>query len=118
MSAQTWPFSRQDLVGEVSRPGQVQRDARGSGSRGHFVVTDRTTRVHNGFHTGVGQGLQTVGEREECIGGSHGAANPVTAPLHREPRRVDLLMSDFSVTVVEDDYAALTGCAAYLAATS
>ena len=32
----------------------------------------------------------------------------------REPRRVDLLMTDFSVTVVEDDYAALTGCAAYL----
>lgn len=33
----------------------------------------------------------------------------------REARRVDLLEKDFSVTVVEDDYAALTGCAAYLA---
>lgn len=33
----------------------------------------------------------------------------------REPRRVDLLTRDFSITVVEDDYAALTGCAAYLA---
>jgi glucokinase len=32
----------------------------------------------------------------------------------REPRRVDLLEKDFSVTVVEDDYAALTGCAVYL----
>lgn len=32
----------------------------------------------------------------------------------REARRVDLLEKDFSVTVVEDDYAALTGCAAYL----
>jgi glucokinase len=32
----------------------------------------------------------------------------------REARRVDLLLQDFSVTVVEDDYAALTGCAAYL----
>jgi glucokinase len=32
----------------------------------------------------------------------------------REPRRVDLLTRDFSITVVEDDYAALTGCAAYL----
>jgi glucokinase len=32
----------------------------------------------------------------------------------REPRRVDLLQTAFSVTVVEDDYAALTGCAAYL----
>ncbi|NHB77278.1 ROK family protein [Rhodobacter calidifons] len=32
----------------------------------------------------------------------------------REARRVDLLLKDFSVTVVEDDYAALTGCAAYL----
>lgn len=32
----------------------------------------------------------------------------------REPRRVDLLVQDFSVTVVEDDYAALTGCAVYL----
>lgn len=33
----------------------------------------------------------------------------------REARRVDLLLNDFSITVVEDDYAALTGCAAYLA---
>jgi glucokinase len=32
----------------------------------------------------------------------------------REARRVDLLEKDFSVTVVEDDYAALTGCAVYL----
>lgn len=32
----------------------------------------------------------------------------------REARRVDLLQKDFSITVVEDDYAALTGCAAYL----
>jgi glucokinase len=36
----------------------------------------------------------------------------------REARRVDLLEKDFSVTVVEDDYAALTGCAAYLDATT
>jgi glucokinase len=34
----------------------------------------------------------------------------------RETRRVDLLQKDFSVTVVEDDYAALTGCAVYLEA--
>lgn len=34
----------------------------------------------------------------------------------REMRRVDLLTRDFSVTVVEDDYAALTGCAAWLEA--
>lgn len=34
----------------------------------------------------------------------------------REARRVDLLQKDFSVTVVEDDYAALTGCAVYLEA--
>lgn len=33
----------------------------------------------------------------------------------REMRRVDLLTQAFSITVVEDDYAALTGCAAYLA---
>ena len=36
----------------------------------------------------------------------------------RETRRVDLLQTDFSITVVEDDFAALTGCAAYLAAQS
>ena len=34
----------------------------------------------------------------------------------RENRRVDLLQTAFSITVVEDDYAALTGCAAYLEA--
>ncbi len=38
------------------------------------------------------------------------------AAAFREKRRVDLLVSDFSITVVEDDFAALTGCAAYLAA--
>ncbi len=41
------------------------------------------------------------------------AAYGLTAQF-REARRVDLLERDFSVTVVEDDYAALTGCAAYL----
>lgn len=35
--------------------------------------------------------------------------------IFREARRVDLLQTEFSITVVEDDYAALTGCAAYLA---
>jgi len=38
------------------------------------------------------------------------------AAVFREERRVDLLQTEFSVTVVEDDFAALTGCAAYLAA--
>ena len=38
--------------------------------------------------------------------------------IFREARRVDLLQKDFSVTVVEDDFAALTGCAAFLAATT
>ncbi len=32
----------------------------------------------------------------------------------REPRRVDLLETAFNVSVVEDDYAALTGCAVHL----
>lgn len=36
------------------------------------------------------------------------------AQTFREARRVDLLEKDFSVTVVEDDYAALTGCAAWI----
>ena len=33
----------------------------------------------------------------------------------RKPRRIPLLQSEFAVTVVADDYAALTGCAVYLA---
>jgi glucokinase len=53
------------------------------------------------------------------IGGMSRAMTPSFASLNlagqfREARRVDLLQKDFSVTVVEDDYAALTGCAAYL----
>ncbi len=53
------------------------------------------------------------------IGGMARAMTPSFASFglaahFREPRRVDLLERDFSVTVVEDDYAALTGCAAYL----
>ncbi len=57
------------------------------------------------------------------IGGMSRAMTPSFASLNltaefRESRRVDLLQKDFAVTVVEDDYAALTGCAAYLAAAS
>lgn len=53
------------------------------------------------------------------IGGMSRAMTPHFATFgmtegFRDPRRVDLLQKDFSVTVVEDDYAALTGCAAYL----
>lgn len=53
------------------------------------------------------------------IGGMSRAMTPSFATLDltaafRQARRVDLLQRDFSVTVVEDDYAALTGCAAYL----
>lgn len=53
------------------------------------------------------------------IGGMARAMTPHFASFgltkaFREARRVDLLETDFSVTVVEDDYAALTGCAAYL----
>ena len=36
------------------------------------------------------------------------------AETFREPRRVDLLERDFAVSVVEDDFAALTGCAVWL----
>lgn len=36
------------------------------------------------------------------------------AAAFREPRRVDLLVTDFSVTVVQNDFAALMGCAAHL----
>lgn len=55
------------------------------------------------------------------IGGMSRAMTPHFAEYglgaaFREPRRVDLLEQKFSVTVVEDDYAALTGCAAYLQA--
>ena len=53
------------------------------------------------------------------IGGMSRAMTPQMeafdlAAQFRELRRVDLLTQDFSVIVVEDDYAALTGCAAYL----
>lgn len=53
------------------------------------------------------------------IGGMSRAMTPHFARFgleaaFREARRVDLLQSEFSITVVEDDYAALTGCAVYL----
>lgn len=53
------------------------------------------------------------------IGGMSRAMTPHMATFDlggqfREPRRVDLLETEFAITVVEDDYAALTGCAAYL----
>ncbi|WP_225026093.1 glucokinase [Xinfangfangia pollutisoli] len=55
------------------------------------------------------------------IGGMSRALTPWFAPFgltegFREKRRVDLLTRDFAVSVVEDDYAALTGCAAWLEA--
>ena len=53
------------------------------------------------------------------IGGMSRAMTPAfarfgLAAAFREPRRVPLLLRDFRVIVVEDDFAALTGCAAYL----
>ena len=45
----------------------------------------------------------------------HLLRHDITATF-REDRRVDLLKTAFCVQVVEDDFAALTGCAAYLAA--
>lgn len=53
------------------------------------------------------------------IGGMSRAMTPHFARLgltesFRENRRVDLLTREFAVSVVEDDYAALTGCAAWL----
>lgn len=53
------------------------------------------------------------------IGGMARAMTPHFAAFglgatFREARRVDLLLRDFRVTVVEDDYAALTGCAAWI----
>ncbi|NPD15622.1 ROK family protein [Xinfangfangia sp. D13-10-4-6] len=55
------------------------------------------------------------------IGGMARAMTPwfgtnAIADAFREPRRVDLLTHAFRVSVVEDDYAALTGCAAWLEA--
>lgn len=55
------------------------------------------------------------------IGGMARAMTPSFARFgltetFRETRRVDLLVKDFSVSVIEDDYAALTGCAAWLEA--
>lgn len=53
------------------------------------------------------------------IGGMSRAMTPHFARFgletaFREARRVDLLQTEFAITVVEDDYAALTGCAVYL----
>jgi glucokinase len=53
------------------------------------------------------------------IGGMSRAMTPHFARFglqtaFREDRRVDLLRKDFAISVVEDDYAALTGCAVYL----
>jgi len=55
------------------------------------------------------------------IGGMARAMTPHFAAFgltkaFREPRRVDLLEKDFAVSVIEDDFAALTGCAAWLEA--
>lgn len=55
------------------------------------------------------------------IGGMSRAMGPhfsrfALGDTFREKRRVDLLTSEFSISVVEDDYAALAGCAAFLAA--
>ena len=55
------------------------------------------------------------------IGGMARAMTPWFAEFgltasFREPRRIDLLQNSFAVSVVEDDYAALTGCAAWLEA--
>ncbi len=57
-------------------------------------------------------GIYLIGGMARAMTPSFGSFSLATQ--FREPRRVDLLETEFSVTVVEDDYAALTGCAAYL----
>ena len=64
--------------------------AGGLGDRDHFVVPDRTARVHDGPDAGVDQHLQPVREREERVPGRDRALGPVgTGSLHRQPAAVD-----------------------------
>ena len=67
-----------DSVREVTRPGQVQRDAGSLRGRGHFVVTNRPTGMHDRLDPGPDQRFQAVREREERIRGADCAPGSVT----------------------------------------
>lgn len=87
------------------------------------AVAEHTARLYVGI---LGQMLADLAlihlpyDGIYLIGGMSRAMTPHFARFglveaFREPRRVPLLTRDFHVAVVEDDFAALTGCAAYLA---
>ncbi len=86
----SWHAAATGSVGEVAGAGEVQRHARPRRPRRSTswsrteppgCTTARTPAVE--------QHLQTVGEREERVGGGHRAAGPVAGALDREPARVD-----------------------------
>jgi UDPglucose 6-dehydrogenase len=76
------------LVIEVAGAGEVEGDAGDARCLDHFLVTDRPARLGYGADAAVDQDLQTVGEREERVGGRHGPGRAVTCPADRQPTRV------------------------------
>ena len=68
------------------------------------------------FHYLQGQGFAIVALAVGLLAAFVALHPAITLELDLSPRRVDLLTHAFRVSVVEDDYAALTGCAAWLEA--
>ena len=65
---------------EVPDAGEVERDAGCLGGRDHLVVADRAAGLGDRAHAGVGQDLESVGEREERVAGRDRAGRPLARP--------------------------------------
>ena len=76
------------VVREVPGAGEVQRDSRLGGCLGDQFVAHRAARVDDRLHTGGGQRLQPVGEREEGVTGGDRPAHPLSAAFDGQPGRV------------------------------
>ena len=67
-------------VPEVAHPSEYHREARLVGSLDDIFVADRAARLDHCGRTRFGRGEQTVGEREERVGGHRTAYGPWLVP--------------------------------------
>src|ERR1700739_3361957 len=75
------PPASAGLVREMPGTGDVERHTCLCRRLGHDVVAHGATGVHDRFHAGLGQRLESIGKREERIGRCDGAAHPVPGPV-------------------------------------
>mmetsp|Transcript_22708 Transcript_22708/g.63850 ORF Transcript_22708/g.63850 Transcript_22708/m.63850 type:complete len:218 (+) Transcript_22708:23-676(+) len=77
------------LVAEVSLAGDDHGDSEAISGVDDVLVSDRSPRLDDCGHTGLGGGLQTVGEGEEGVRGEHATRGLLARLADRQVHRID-----------------------------